>query len=172
MTDELEIERRWILRSLPNLKWHSDPVTREVGYIFNDHGELRVVCKHKKKGRSYQLTVKDDGGLVRNEWQEKIPEWSFKVLWPKTKDRRLTVARHIKYIDDNKLEFDVYQGRFSGLIKLECEFNGRADASQFEMPSWFDVVCEVTEDIRFNNKNLAALDSFEASSLVKKALVS
>jgi CYTH domain-containing protein len=170
MSNELEIERRWILRKLPELRWHQEPVTREVGYIFNDHGELRVVRKHKRKGKSYQLTVKDDGGLVRNEWQEKIPEWAFKVLWPKTEGRRLTVARYIFYDGDHKLEFDVYQGRFSGLVKLECEFKNRTEALRYEVDSCIDVVCEVTEDIKFNNKNLSALDSFDAFSLVRKVL--
>jgi CYTH domain-containing protein len=161
-----EIERRFIIKRKPDSLLINNSISREVGYVFNDVGELRVVVKKRPKGPSYQLTIKDDGALMRNEWQEKIPHWAFAILWPKTDGNRLQIIRHFVKHGDHELEVDEYLERFFGLHKLECEFESESEAAEFVLPSWAENAVEVTDDPRFNNKNLAALDWDGAEKLV------
>ncbi len=166
MGSENEIERRWIIETIPDQITHS--IRREVGYVFNKDGEMRIVKKYKPNDTKYLITIKTDGTLTRKEWQERIPEWAMKVAWPRTRSRRLEITRHFADYHGNVLEIDEYHGRFNGLIKLEIEFGDETDASAFVLPSWIGRAWEVTTDIRFNNKNMAAMKKAQAKALIKE----
>ncbi len=52
------------------------------------------------------------------------------------------------------LEIDVYEGRLSGLVVLEVEFQNSEESVQFVPPPEFNLI-EVTGDKRYSNKQLA-----------------
>ncbi|KKN67687.1 hypothetical protein LCGC14_0459460 [marine sediment metagenome] len=41
MDSEKEIERRWLIRSVPNKDLIKNSIRREVGYVFNEEGRRR-----------------------------------------------------------------------------------------------------------------------------------
>ncbi|KKN67686.1 hypothetical protein LCGC14_0459450 [marine sediment metagenome] len=146
-----------------------------------EEGEMRLVKKYLKEIKHY-LSIKTDGTLVRNEWQEKIPEWAFDVAWPKTYHNRLEITRHFIYWN-RVLEIDEYHGRYEyeGLIKLEVEFDEdnlnepekfsypSNRVKDFQLPHWIGPAIEVTDDKRFNNKNLAGLVTVQTKTLLEEA---
>jgi CYTH domain-containing protein len=174
MGSEKEIERRWIIQKLPNKELIKNSIRREVGYIFNEDGEMRLVKKYKSGETKHYVTIKTDGTLSRNEWQEKIPEWAFDVAWPQTYHNRLEITRHFIYWN-RVLEIDEYHGRYEGLIKLEVEFDAddrsfhfpSNKVKEFQLPEWIGPSFEVTEDKRFNNKNLAGLITVQTKSILE-----
>lgn len=149
-----EVERKWVLRELPQFPTELEVVEEAIvqAYLIMLTGELRI----RQQGNHHLLTVKGDGTISRDEWNAAdMPQWAFELLLPYTKGKifktRYTVA-------DN-LEFDVYDGELEGLVVLEVEFGGEEAAAAFVPPSWCDVVAEVTEDARFKNKNLALAET-------------
>jgi len=164
---EDEIERRWIIRSVPKLvNTIANSITREVGYIFVKDGEMRVVKKYKSDDTKHLLTIKTDGDLVRKEWQEKIPEWAANILWNKVNSDILKITRHYINYFDKVLEVDEYHGKLKGLIKLEVEFSNKEDASNFVLPDFVGDACEVTSDSNFNNKNIASMKKSRLKKLL------
>lgn len=147
-----EIERKWVLHQSYAPEW-ADMKDEAIvqAYLITNPGELRI----RRKGEKHYITVKGDGTISRDEWEQELPEWAFKQLLP-TAIGQLTKTR---YTIDGQLELDVYGGRLSGLQVLEVEFPDEATAANFTPPFWCKVRREVTEDPRFKNKNLALAEA-------------
>ena len=183
--DELEIERSWVIKALPEKSLVDHAIYHEIGYLFNKDGELRVYKKKLPDKWKYGITVKEDGGLARREWEEKLfPEWAFEVVWPNTTGARVCKTRHFVYWVEQEfqehfvhhgssglppllIEIDEYQGNLSGLVRMECEFPSEDEAAKFEVPGWAEGAIEVTHDSRFKNKNLAKLSCDEFLELME-----
>ncbi|MDP2683480.1 MAG: hypothetical protein Q8P20_00330 [bacterium] len=169
MPDEnfYEIERRWIIKDIPSRTLINRSTRRKVGYIFNSDSELRLVKAFNPTITTNYISIKTDGGLVRKEWQERIPDWAFDAAWPQTVNNRLEITRHFINDNNNLLEIDEYHGRFKGLIKLEVEFTEVETSIGYKLPIFIKAHVDVTNDNRFNNKNLARLKPIHAQQLVK-----
>ena len=168
--NHIEIERSWILKALPDSALIDHSIYHEIGYLFNEDGELRVYKKNLAGRWKYGITVKTDGKLSRQEWEDKaFPEWAFNVVWPNTLGARVHKVRYfVHYSHDGNiylLEIDEYRKNCKGLIRLECEFRSEEAANRFVLPNWAKGSVEVTKDSRYKNKNLAALTRQEYRSL-------
>ena len=141
-----EIERKFRLRKAPRLR-KKDGVEIRQGYIVASEGELRI----RQAGRKYFLTVKDDGGQTRNEFETRIPEWVFELLWPHTAGRRIEKRR----FPFEGGELDVYEGRHKGLVIFEMEFTSERKADRFDLPKTLRSAVEVTDDRAHRNRSLA-----------------
>ena len=160
-----EIERKWLIKSLDK-KYIQRTTTRYQGYLFNDPGELRIVKKYES-GRCL-ISLKTDGSLIRDEWEQEIPEWAFNIMQAHVKNH-LSIIRHFINLDSGHLlEIDVYAGKLKGLIKVEVEFKENEDINDFVLPDWLQPAVEVTEDLRFKNKNLSLINEKEAKLLLKE----
>ena len=51
------------------------------------------------------------------------------------------------------IEFDVFEGKFAGLMLAEVEFSDETSANAFQAPEWFGE--DVTYDRRYHNSNLS-----------------
>ena len=145
-----EIERKWLVGELPDL---SGSEMHEIDQgdiaIAGDGTEVRL----RHKGMTYFLTVKSDGGLERVEIEIELTKEQFDSLWKATESRRLKKTRYELTWSNTKIELDVYKGSLQGLLVAEVEFPSVAESVLFSPLSWFGR--EITEDIRYKNKNLA-----------------
>lgn len=122
------------------------------GYVTaaSDSIEVRL----RQKGSAWFLTVKSDGGLIRDEQEIAIGEREFETLWPATEGRRVEKARHSGTLAGGvEFELDVFSGHLSPLMLVEIEFPTEAEALAFVPPAWFGE--DVTQDRRYKNKALA-----------------
>lgn len=145
-----EIERKFLLSKVPEIDLGPGAVIVQ-GYMAVPSGELRL----RRKDNDFFLTVKGDGTISREEWEEQIPEWVFRQLSLATEGRRIEKMRFTVPWADLNLEIDVFTGALSGLILLECEFSSEAVANAFQLPPWVVEAREVTTDASYKNKNLA-----------------
>jgi CYTH domain-containing protein len=146
----VEVERKWLVRDLPDLSGHSGQEVIQ-GYIAiaADGTEVRL---RQTDGKFFQ-TVKSEGGLVRGEIEVELSKDQFKTLWQTTAGRQLKKIRYAMSWDGRRVEVDIYQGSLAGLIVAEVEFTSARDSSRFAPPSWFGR--EVTEDEHYKNAHLA-----------------
>ncbi|MTH77877.1 CYTH domain-containing protein [Paracoccus aestuariivivens] len=155
MTDRpLEIERKFLLRKLPDLE-HVPSVEIRQGYITapQDTTEVRL----RQSGEGHFLSVKGGAGLVRSEREVTISAQQFQLLWPETTGRRIEKTRYKGQLPDGlTYELDVYAGSLERLFTVEVEFPSEANANAFSVPDWFGK--DVTLDKRYRNKSLAVAD--------------
>ncbi len=103
-----EIERRWLLTNLENLKIPDNAIEVEYEHGFLPGNLIRervtkrfVDPKYAKRITPYKRTVKIGEGEVRQEFEEPITEELFNTLWPITLNRRLRAIRWV--VEDSEL---------------------------------------------------------------------
>ena len=151
----MEIERKWKLSQLPQITTSGGQKLSHArirqGYICTENGELRI----RDKGGKYYLTVKSDGTLSRDEWEQEIPAWVFDQLWPNCQGRVIDKIRYSVPHGKLTLEIDSYFGQLSELTTLEVEFADEAQAEKFDVAAIAPDAVDVTADKRYKNKALA-----------------
>ncbi len=146
-----EIERKFIVKTLP-ISYEDNKYSNIIqGYICVDGDGTEV--RLREKDQTYFLTVKTGKGLVRDEYEVKIPSEQYDKLWPTTSGRRIKKTRYYMPYMNHEINFDVYHGHLKGLFTAEVEFSSVEESNKFTPPKWFDK--EVTDDARYKNKNLA-----------------
>lgn len=148
---ELEIERKFLLRSVPQMPPHDEIWNIEQGY-FAEGGRLRrtvmpdgsIVCTH---------VIKKGQGLVRIERERQISPDEFDREWPRTNGRRLSKIRHRIREGEVVWEIDAFKG--IELVLAEVELPS-ADAA-VAIPAWLEpfIEREVTDDPRYTNSSIA-----------------
>lgn len=153
-----EIERKFLIRELPNLDgkpW----LHIEQGYLcLGDKEEVRLRSAALRDcDPIHTLTVKKGSGLVRGEEEIKLDKQQFDLLWPMTKDRRITKRRYDYWTsnDTEDIEIDIYEGALEGLLIAEIEFENEEQAKSYQPPTWIGE--DVTNDDRYKNRSLAVL---------------
>ena len=151
----VEIERKFLLPSLPPI----EPIAHvEVfqGYLSLDP-EIRIrsysVLEGKDKGHmDFRMTVKGEGGLVREEIEDYISEKFFREL-------RLFIGKPLIHKDfyvyqhnGHKIEVSIVDAGFHHeFIYGEVEFENVEDAKSFQWP--FSNAKDITEvpDMKMKN---------------------
>lgn len=148
---DIEIERKFLLSSLPNAIDTERSQKIQQGYIAltSDSREVRV----RRKGGQCYLTVKVGRGLTREETEIEITEEQFSALWPTSASFQLEKTRHFVDWKSHLIEIDEYEGLLAPLIVAEVEFNSIEESEQFIAPDWFGE--EITDNLNFTNYNLA-----------------
>jgi len=159
-----EIERKFLIDTLPDfLREGARKVTIEQGYIaLEQQGHevrLRKVISDQGGEYVYLLTVKSTGELERAEYEVKLEQAQFEVLWPATEGRRLEKDRYLTERGSVHYEVDVYHRPLRGLIVAEVEFETKDKARSFDKPEWLGQ--EVTELSFLKNRRLLQFESFE-----------
>ncbi|MFJ4655851.1 CYTH domain-containing protein [Nocardia sp. NPDC088792] len=151
-----EIERRFIVRDgFPQERVIETERIRQ-GYLplASADSEVRV----RQRGDRKFMTVKSGSGLVRIEHEEPISPALFDALWPLTESRYVVKERHLVPLPGNRLaEVDVFEGRLTGLVTVEVEFETTEAAHDFVVPAWFGP--ETTHDPRYQNRSLSQLSN-------------
>jgi adenylate cyclase len=146
-----EIERKFLLKLLPDQLKRSRHYVIEQGYLATEPAGRQV--RLRKKGKTASLTFKVGRGAHREEREIKLSPKQFAALWPGTAGRRLRKVRYEIPWRNLLIEIDVYRGRHAGLVVAEVEFPDRVTCRRFKPPFWFGR--EVTGEKRYSNVRLA-----------------
>jgi adenylate cyclase len=145
-----EIERKFLLRSLPADRLQGAGERIEQGYVAIDAvAEVRV----RRRGGQATLTVKSAPARTRVEEEIEIDEARFASLWELTAGRRVVKTRYLVEHDGATIEVDEYHDALSGLVTAEVEFAGEPASDAFDPPPWLGR--EITGDRRYANQTLA-----------------
>lgn len=149
--NDLEIERKYLLRDMPGDLDESSGAAIRQGYLC-DAGDSSV--RIRQKSDVYYLTCKRGAGVVRQETEIEITAEQFEALWPATFDARVCKTRFRYALTDGLVaEIDVFEQAHAPLRVVEVEFPDAETADAFEPLSFFGP--EVTTDPRFLNAALA-----------------
>lgn len=143
---KLEIERKFLIVDNEKVKQLVDEykntkksITQD--YIYSD--KLTAIRKRKieKNGQiKYVYTVKTGRkGISVNEFEEEITEELYNSIEIDPKRARIIKDRYvIPYIDDLKIELDIFHGEYEGVVFAEIEYKDEEQAINTPVPEWFD----------------------------------
>lgn len=153
MPQNLEIERKYLLRELPRFPTPIAILELDQGYIPGTNVKERVRRERSDAGVRYFRTMKTGTGVVRTELEDETDERMFNHLWALTEGRRVKKRRYVVPSGDDRWEIDEFLDRPLVLAELELE---QAD-SPVTIPDWLEpvLVREVTDEAGFTNRNLA-----------------
>ncbi|MGZ8470488.1 MAG: CHAD domain-containing protein [Gemmatirosa sp.] len=149
----MEIERKYLLRSLPHTMRGMPSVEIAQGWLPGTRLLERV--REVRNGSQVQFfrTVKLGSGVARVEVEEETTPDLFAVLWPTTRDRRIRKRRYKVAEGGLTWEIDQFAGRDLVLAEIELP----TVDTEVALPHWLApyVVREVTDDATYVNANLA-----------------
>lgn len=158
-TTEIEIERRFLLKKLPNIKW-----TKKLDMIqhyLSDKGadevirvrSIKEVKKRKTISEEYIHTTKtrvSEMAVLEKEVDLTYDEYKDILLASK---RKISKFRYIKKVGKLKWEIDV----FTSLNLIIAEIELPNEDYDVEIPEWLSEVMllEITGMHQFSNSNLS-----------------
>jgi CHAD domain-containing protein/CYTH domain-containing protein len=156
-TAHVEIERKYLLRELPQRVRGAESTELEQGYLPGGVVRERLRRAVGPRGARFTRTVKLGTGVVRAEFEEELPEPEFARLWPLTASARLRKRRYL--VPDGALVWEIDEFLDRALVLAEIELP-TAD-SEVTLPEWLAplIVREVTDEPAFTNLRLACQPS-------------
>lgn len=152
--DDLEIERKFLLRRMPRLPSGTKTLVVDQGWLPGDHLLERVRRVRTEDGTRFYRAVKSGRGVQRQEIEEETSEQVFRALWRLTRGRRVSKRRY--RVQDGELVWEI--DRFTGgkLVLAEVEMPSRD--TPVGAPAWLEdyIVREVTGEAKYLNVNLAS----------------
>lgn len=149
-----EIERKYLLRALPEMPRVSGVLQIEQGYIAGEKLIERLRREQHQDGLvKYYRTVKLGTGVKRVEIEDETDRSTFEHLWQLTEGRRLRKRRHLVPNGDDLWEIDEFTDRDLVLAELEID----SEDAHIRIPEWLRVVLvrEVTDERAYGNRSLA-----------------
>ena len=149
----MEIERKYLVSAPPEdyLSWDCRSI--EQAYLCTD-----PVVRVRRDGDKYYMTYKSKGLLAREEYNLPLTKEAYTHLLTKADGNILTKKRYLIPVpgrEDLTVEFDVFEGKFAGLMLAEIEFTSEEDAREFPPLSWFDR--DVTWSGEYQNSRLSKI---------------
>lgn len=147
----IEIERKFLIRTLPTDKQGVESFTIKQGYLNSD--AARTVRIRIKNDQAY-ITVKgksNEAGTTRLEWEKEIDLKEAESLLLLCEDFTIDKTRHVIPAGHHFYEVDVFHGDNQGLVIAEIELNDEDEI--FEKPNWLGE--EVTGQLQYYNSNLS-----------------
>jgi CYTH domain-containing protein len=148
----LEIERKYLLKSMPELPGTAREFRMEQGYFADGPGRLRRTTAPGGTV-THTHTVKTGQGLVREEVEREITREQFDADWPRTEGRRLAKTRTC--VPDGELVWEIDAYDALDLVLAEVELP--SPDAEVVIPDWLapHVVREVTDEPAYQNYELA-----------------
>lgn len=145
---KMEIERKFLVRKLPNLDMYSFHEI-EQAYLCTE-----PVVRVRKEDDNYYMTYKAKGFLEREEYNLPLTEESYLHLLSKADGNVISKKRYLIEYLTHTIELDIFSGVFEGLIIAEVEFDSRSSAEAFIPPEWFGA--DVTFLKEYHNSYLSS----------------
>ena len=148
-TDIMEIERKYLVRRLPDdlSKYEAKKIAQ--GYLCTD-----PVVRIRRSNDNYYMTYKGDGLMVREEYNLPLTREAYEHLLPKIDGLLIAKTRYLIPLTDRlTAELDVFEGVLSALTLVEVEFDSVEDANAFVPPEWYGE--DVTESGKYHNSYLS-----------------
>ncbi|OGQ80376.1 MAG: hypothetical protein A2289_17505 [Deltaproteobacteria bacterium RIFOXYA12_FULL_58_15] len=149
----VEIERKYLLASLPDVTQDATSVEIEQGWIPGERLMERIRRVVQNDQVTYLRTVKLGSGVQRIEIEEETSAEVFAAMWLLTAGKRVCKRRHYLEVDGFTWEIDAFCDRDLVLAEIELP----TATTPVELPAWLAplVIREVTDEAEFCNINLA-----------------
>lgn len=144
----MEIERKFLVTSLPNLEKHNFHII-EQAYLCTE-----PVVRIRKEDDSYYMTYKSKGFLKREEYNLPLTEDSYNHLLTKADGNVITKKRYLIPYQGHTIELDIFEGTYEGTIIAEVEFDSTDEANSFTPPNWFGK--DVTYSKEYHNSYMSS----------------
>lgn len=177
----MEIEKKFTVCRLPDNLERYEFHLIEQGYL-NVHPAIRV----RQEDDHYYMTYKGmDGVIAKEEYNMELDKASYDHMLKKADGNIITKKRYIipinedafskEYLESHgsdakafvdgeiKIELDVFEGFFEGLVIAEVEFPSVEAANNYKPAPWFEK--DVSGQKRYSNAQLSTLEKF----IVEKA---
>jgi len=151
MQQGMEIERKFLLHSLPEQAMSGQGIPMDQGYLSAETAETEL--RVRLAGNDCFLTLKKGRGMVRQEEEILISRENFDRLWPFTTGARVRKTRYRIMIDNTQVEIDEYYDDLAPLIVAEVELPPGADFLGVDLPDWIGT--EITGLPEYTNQHLA-----------------
>ena len=153
--ENVEIERKWLVRKIPEDLESYECLEIEQAYL-SSSPTVRV----RKENDEYYLTYKSSGKdsthtlMSRTEYNLPLDRDSYEHLREKKDGILISKRRYLIPIENGlKIELDVFDAPYEGLMVAEVEFESLEDAKAYDPPKWFGK--DVTEDPKYKNAVMA-----------------
>ena len=149
--ENMEIEKKYLIDKdmlPPDYKSHAFHKI-EQGYL-----NTRPVVRIRKQDDNYYLTYKGNGLMAREEYNLPLDADSYNHLLPKCDGNIISKTRYNIPFNNYKIELDIFEGEYKGLVLAEVEFATEEDAISYAPPEWFGE--DVSERAEFCNSYLSA----------------
>ena len=152
-TPGVEIERKYLLRALPDVVRETPALNVRQGYLPGTSLLERVREVLSSNGPTWYRTVKSGAGISRIELEDETTREVFEAMWPLTDGRRVVKRRYRIPEGDLVWEIDEFTDRELVLAEVELQ----SPDVKVEPPAWLapHVVGEVTDDPAYTNFRLA-----------------
>ena len=152
--NDREIERKFLLRALPDRVRTARSIEVDQGYIPGIRINERIRRTRSAEGVRYYRTIKSGSGIERLEIEEEASEDFFVAMWPLTRGARVFKRRYLVPEGAVVWEIDEFLDRPNlWLAEVELESVDQV----VEIPDWLTPCLdrEVTDDPRYTNHSLA-----------------
>lgn len=157
--DKKEIERKFLVKKLPENLENYEKIRIEQGYLSTTSTPtLRI----RRYAQEYILTYKFKLGTekqvasVAREVELPLEEETYYHLKTKIDGQMIEKDRYLIPLGNGFVaELDIFDGFLKGLNNVEVEFKSEEEARKFEVPVWFGE--DVTFDVRYKNSQLCKL---------------
>ncbi len=147
----MEIERKYLIENIPFSLSEYKCKSIEQAYLTTD-----PVVRVRKDEDEYYLTYKGSGLMAREEYNLPLKKESYETLLSKADGNILTKNRYLIPMNNGlTIELDVFEGKFTGLMLAEVEFETIEEAENFTPPEWFGR--DVTFTGEYQNSRLSRL---------------
>ena len=140
---KMEIERKFLINdknAINNIIKNYNKKEIIQDYLYID--SITAIRKRKivdKKIEKYFYTVKTmKTGISVNEIEKEITQKEYDELKLNPKYNSIIKDRFvIPYLDNLKIEFDLFHGIYEGIAFAEIEFKNEEEARNTKLPNWF-----------------------------------
>jgi len=151
-----EIERRWLLTSIPKeIKLKGLKFTEIKQTYISKRPVIRLRSHDNKK---FILCIKTQGNkksLARPEQEIEINKKEYISLFKRAITEPIIKKRYFFKYKKLTIELDVFFGHLKGMVVIEVEFKSEKEAHAFIAPDWFGK--EITGIKKYANSSLAKL---------------
>lgn len=145
----LEIERKYLIKNLPNDLEHYPHKKLEQGYLCTS-----PVVRIRRQEDEYILTYKGGGMMARCEYNLPLSKEGYEHLKEKVDGYIISKTRYYIPLDkEHTIELDIFEPPFAPLYLAEVEFSSIEEAESFLPPQWFDR--DVTFDGSYHNSAMS-----------------
>ena len=152
----MEIERKFLVNDLNGInleEYEYKKMAQDYLYI-DKFSVVRIRKIETAKGKKFKYTIKTAKvGISVNEIEREISEEDYAEL--RKQLNSIEKTRYIiPYMDNLKIELDVFHGIYEGVVFAEIEFSSEEQAYNTELPKWFgkEVSSKITNsDMAFSN---------------------
>ncbi len=135
----MEIEKRFLVNSNSIInkitkEYHKKEIVQDYLYV-----DKYTAIRKRKINEKYIYTLKTmKTGISVNEFEKEITKEEYESLKINENFYTLTKDRYIiPYLDNLKIEIDIFHGIYEGIIFAEIEFKDEKQAKEIKLPEWF-----------------------------------